>query len=534
MHLLEFIYTFFRETGRAPGPEEIYRFSHHHFFWATIVAFVLVCLVIILLSPNFSEVRRSLSEISLTRRAVLLLSVPTILTFCAAVLLVNFVHNSLEPVPVFKTGQRDFVRQPVVLAWDPPPEDANQNATVIFKVQRAAEKDIDFRTPYSKPDTDGNALYDFEQGTHRWRVQPWADGHPLTHGWSKPVQTSFYWTAYNRIIATKRLRVYVSSSANQGIFKFLNNKGELSGADIAIARRIAQALEKRLPPEQKGGATILAPSPIPIAWGELLNQPRDGKADIIISSISKSDTRESEHSLKFSMPYFCTGQSVLFRRDEAPPGKSVREYLRGKVVGYQERTTSELLVDELLKETKGRNGEPFFTKKSFSEAAALVEALQDRNSPVQAILTDTPFALDAALSASGARPLESQELSDTEDYPSSMPALARLERYAVGVAQGETELLKVIDDLIADLAKNGELETILQKAAKTKFPDLDSQQTSRLFASKPCPDENKVEASLTPPASSSGIPQPSSVRAGLPPRPVTQRRPPPASASRSH
>src|SRR5437588_11478554 len=100
MHLLEFIYTFFRETGRAPGPEEIYRFSHHHFFWATIVAFVLVCLVIILLSPNFSEVRRSLSEIRLTRRAVLLLSVPTILTFCAEVLFVNLVYNHLVPYPL--------------------------------------------------------------------------------------------------------------------------------------------------------------------------------------------------------------------------------------------------------------------------------------------------------------------------------------------------------------------------------------------------------------------------------------------------
>ena len=102
-HVLEFIYAFFRETGRAPGPEEIYRFSHHHFFWATIVAFVLVCLVIILLSPNFSEVRRSLSEISLTRRAVLLLSIPTFLIFCAAVLLASFF---LSPSPSLEGGIR--------------------------------------------------------------------------------------------------------------------------------------------------------------------------------------------------------------------------------------------------------------------------------------------------------------------------------------------------------------------------------------------------------------------------------------------
>jgi ABC-type amino acid transport substrate-binding protein len=497
-HVFEFIYAFFREAGRAPTAEDIYKFSHHYPYWATVVAFVLVCLLIMFLAPNFFEMRRSVSKMSLNRRAIGVLALATLVTLYAANVSVKFLHNTLEPVPTLEAKETlDFVRQPVVLTWKRVlPEGVDKDTAVTFKIQRAEEKDVRFSQPYNKPDTDGNSLYDFKEGIHWWRVQAWADGHELTHGWSKPVQTSFYWTAYSRILATKRLRFYVSSSANQGIFKFLLSSGELSGADVAIARRIALALEKHLPAssDHRRDATILAPSPTPITWSELLEQPKQGSADIIISSISRSNKRENDHGLKFSKSYFCTGQSILFRKKDAPSATPIKEYLHGKTVAYQANTTSDLLVEALLKDNVGQDGSPFLIKKSFTEAAALVEALHDQRSPVQVVVTDTPFALDASLSAPSESPLETRELSDTEDYPDSVPPSNRLERYAVGVAQGETELLKVIDEVITGLVDgpDPELKKVLKTAAETKFktlkPPLTAQQLSSLVASKPCPD----------------------------------------------
>jgi ABC-type amino acid transport substrate-binding protein len=463
------------EIGPVPKGEDIYKFSYEHFWIAVFVAFGLLCLIAAVLYSSVIESFRAIYPMQLKSPLAIAFTIAIMSITGLAILCVSFVRNSLEPVPAFTAGQREFVREPVVLTWNQAalPKDEDVTEPVIYQLQSA--RNSEFTEAVKRSKTDANTFYNFEEGVRWWRVRPEIREAPLT-GWSKAIRTTFYRNAFNRIKGTGRLRVFVSTSINQGIFKYLGEKGELSGADILIIGRIAEALSQELQ------VPISKPSPVPIDWEELLSQPAKGTADLVISSISKSDQRENQYNLKFSKSYFCTTQSIMFRKDNRPSA-SIVKFLHNKNVGYQENTTSEKLIAAILAD----KGEQYFTKKSFREAAALVEALQNPNSSVQVVLTDTPFALDASLPASNAEELESRELTDA-DYPPTVPPVERLERYAIGVSQGETQLLTVVNGLIANMKSHGQLEKLLEVAAEGKFPNMDPERRSRLYVSKECVD----------------------------------------------
>jgi ABC-type amino acid transport substrate-binding protein len=395
------------------------------------------------------------------------------------------VHTSLEPVPVFQDGQRDFVREPVVLSWKQNPllreilEEKHYEGPVLYHVQSASNTDFNERDIINKPKTDGNTTYDLLEdavGVRWWRVRPEDEkGEGLTTQWSPTIATTFYPSAFRRIKETKKLRVYVSNSINQGIFKYVSRDGELSGAEIRIAERVAEALKSEMGVEKFGKVT-----PTPVTWNELLDQPAKGTADLIISSISKSNEREYAHNLKFSLPYFCTGQSILYRTG-TNTAAAILDSLRGKTIGYQENTSSERLIEALLSE----RGQAYLLKRKFRETENLVQALRNKNSGIDFVLTDTPFALDASIVGTASTQFESKELSQ-EDYPASLPKDARYEHYAIGVSQAEPELLNVVDGVIANMRDNGVFKQILENSAASKFPNVDPAKRARLVQST-CP-----------------------------------------------
>src|SRR5262249_3878555 len=152
----------------------------------------------------------------------------------------------------------------------------------------------------------------------------------------------------------------VSDSREQGIFKFLY-RDQFAGVEIDLTNFIAAELSSHF------RETIKA-SPRPVPWKELLKNIGDHRssADMGISTISKRNYREIGYGIKFSEPYYCTSQSLVFRVDQEEA--SIIDMIRDKRVGYQEETTSENIVEHLSKATS-------FRKVPYNEETQMFEAL---------------------------------------------------------------------------------------------------------------------------------------------------------------
>jgi ABC-type amino acid transport substrate-binding protein len=509
---MEYLFKLFSEFVPVPTAEAIYAFCHDHFVLAWIIGFGVLLIAGVVVLSSLTEIAHGLSRLLSARLGIWIVVIFGVGGVILSTLSVFFILRLLEPVPVLDTKRVDFLREPVVLTWTYKGESPNEpvvyqiqqasgssfNARGAgdpgYKIQRAGNPsfniqqagdlssgDGDFHT------TDGTSFYSYQATKEQWwRVRPGNTVNsqfvPLT-GWSKPIKTTYYVSSYHRIESTGRVRTYVSNSYTQGIFKFLNDKGELTGVDIELATRITNALLTETNHE------IQPPKLMPVAWVYLMQQPGSGAADLIISSITKRESRETKYGIGFSNPYFCTGQSLVWRKGEWGADVPVAEMLKGKTVGYQIDTTSETLVEGLIK----KNGEHFFAVHKFNEAENMIQYLRNPSSNVQIVVTDTPFALDAVLHKELDAVLHKEGGSDLvskpvvpSDYPDNVPPEERVDAYAIAVAQGETRLRNSINSVIAQLKATKALAGILEKAATAKYPQIDPATRAQLYASS-CP-----------------------------------------------
>jgi ABC-type amino acid transport substrate-binding protein len=363
-----------------------------------------------------------------------------------------------------------FIREPVVLNWTF--GGGKSNERTLYEIAVADNQDFTHSMTQS---SDGNSWYSYQEGEQWWRVRA-KTGRDVQGAWSKPLKTTYYANSYSRIKKDDRVIVFVSNSVSQGIFRFLDREGRWGGVDIDLADQIAGALSVEMKKSNK-----ISPFFVPVAWNKLLEQPGMGTSDMIISSISRRDSRENKYQIKFSEPYFCTGQSLLYRKTDPDANKTVGEMLRqGKVVGYQNDTTSEQLIDKLANDLKD-SAQPTLRRKLFGETENIVQSLLAPNSSIQLAVTDTTFAVDRLLRAD-ASALASKPFLE-RDFPSSATTEERRDDYAIAVAQGETKLLESINKAITDLRRNGALRATFEKAAAAKFPNIDSEKRAQLYHS---------------------------------------------------
>lgn len=456
----------------TPSQEALYGFCREHFAWACIIAFLLLLIVGAILVSSVLELVRELARMKGSPRARLYGSI-AVLGIGGAILsvfAVVFVLRALEPVPILDSSRIVFIREPVVLTWTF--GGGKPNERVFYDIQVADNQDFARSTTER---SDGNAWYSYRhEGEQWWRVR--AETESGAQGaWSKPLKTTYYENAYSRVKNSKdnHLIVFVSNSVAQGIFRFLDAKGNVTGIDIDLARRTADTLSAEMHKPIK-------PFFVPVAWKNLLQQPGLGTSDLIISSITKRDSRENKYQIKFSEPYFCTGQSLLYRKNDPSGDKPVREMLwERRTVGYQEGTTSEQLVEKLAADLKD-SGQPL-QLRTFGEAENMVQSLLAPNSGIQLAVTDTAFAVDRVLKE-GSGGLASKPFTES-DFPQSVTTEERRDDYAIAVAQAETKLLEYINKAIADLKGNGGLKSIFEKAAKAKFPKASNEERARLYHS---------------------------------------------------
>ena len=193
-------------------------------------------------------------------------------------------------------------------------------------------------------------------------------------------------------------------------YEFLRGQ-EIAGIDVEICRAIAQKLGKDFQAE-----TVDFDSVIPAVIS--------GKADLAAAGITITEDRKK--NVDFSIPYVKTGIVVIYKK--ANPYTSV-DQLKGKKIGVQGGTTSETFVLEQLKQ------EPERTKSPAEAVAAL------KSGRVDFVIADIDPAKNCV---KGEADLALSDFITSEEY-------------AIAIRKGQPELLKTINETIAEVQADGRL-----------------------------------------------------------------------------
>ena len=193
-------------------------------------------------------------------------------------------------------------------------------------------------------------------------------------------------------------------------YEFLRGH-EIVGIDVEICRAIAQKLGREFSCE-----TVDFDSVIPAVIS--------GKADLAAAGITITEDRKK--NVDFSVPYVKTGIVVIYKKSVGFTGA---EQLKGKKIGVQGGTTSETYVLEELKQEPERSRSP----------AESVAAL--KSGRVEFVIAD----IDPAKNCVKGEP----DLA-ISDFITS-------EEYAIAIKKGQPELLKAINETIAEIKADGRL-----------------------------------------------------------------------------
>ena len=193
-------------------------------------------------------------------------------------------------------------------------------------------------------------------------------------------------------------------------YEFLRGHA-IVGIDVEICRAIAQKLGREFSCE-----TVDFDSVIPAVIS--------GKADLAAAGITITEDRKK--NVDFSVPYVKTGIVVIYKKAGGFTGP---EQLKGKKIGVQGGTTSETYVLNELKQEPERSRSP----------AESVAAL--KSGRVDFVIADIDPAKNCV---KGEADLAISDFITSEEY-------------AIAIKKGQPELLKAINETIAEIKADGRL-----------------------------------------------------------------------------
>ena len=194
-------------------------------------------------------------------------------------------------------------------------------------------------------------------------------------------------------------------------YEFLRGH-EVVGIDVEICRAVAQRLGREFRVESVNFDSVI-PALI------------SGKADLAAAGITV--TEERKKNVDFSDPYVTTGIVVIYRKSNP---YTTTEALKGKRIAVQSGTTSETFVLQKLGQEPHRYNSP-------AEAVAAMKAGRG-----DFVIADIDPAKNCV---KGEDDLGLSPFVSTEDY-------------AVAIRKGQPELLKAINETIAEIRRDGRLD----------------------------------------------------------------------------
>ena len=218
--------------------------------------------------------------------------------------------------------------------------------------------------------------------------------------------------------------ITVYTEAGFAPYEFIYN-GEVVGVDIAIMQAVANKLGKKL---------IVTD----VAFDTICTSVQGGKADAGAAGITIRPDRAE--MVDFSIPYSSTEQYIIVKTDNTTI--NTLEDLVGKNIGIQQGTTSDMLIDDLIKDGT-LAGSSIIPYTSPAVAAASMNK-QD------AVVTDK---LTAQLIVANDSSLKAFALKKADGTPA-----AEVEEYGICVKKGNAELLATINEVLTELLANGTID----------------------------------------------------------------------------
>ncbi len=201
-------------------------------------------------------------------------------------------------------------------------------------------------------------------------------------------------------------------------------ENEIVGVDIEIMKKVAEKL----------GVTLDVQD---VNFDSITGAVKSGKADAGAAGISITDERAEE--VDFSIPYSSTEQYVIVTADNTEITNV--ESMKGKTIGVQQGTTSDLLIEGLISDgtLQGTTLTPY-------DAPALAAAAL--GTKIDAVVVDKLTSQVIVAGSNGAyKAFKLLKADGTE--------AAEVEEYGICVAKGNETLLAVINEVLQEALADG-------------------------------------------------------------------------------
>jgi ABC-type amino acid transport substrate-binding protein len=349
-----------------------------------------------------------------------------------AILIAPVSVTTENPVVVFGTGVRlewRFARHTV--------------GETLYRVQWAANPAFDGAKETVEA-LDRHELSTREaHGRTYWRVRPEQSNGTPTGLWSDVGVFELYDDVVDRITTSGTVLVGISSSYDGSFSYFDDKRGELTGLDVELARRLSLTL---------GTKTGMAPPDVRFVgynWSNLLDALPRGEVDFVISTVTIKPQREAIFSIRFSEPYYETHQAAVALKGVLD-GDDLRSRLANKIFAVQVNTTS---VDV---------AEVFATPdriKSVSSTRAAFDELRAKR--VEVVIADQEFARAQAMKLGLIDQVDILPFKPS-DFPEGFTGVVR-ERYGIAVSASQEKLLSRINEILSELRASKEIENLAHR-----------------------------------------------------------------------
>jgi ABC-type amino acid transport/signal transduction systems, periplasmic component/domain len=219
---------------------------------------------------------------------------------------------------------------------------------------------------------------------------------------------------------------FVTMSTNAEFEPFEYKKGDdIVGIDADISQKIADKLGVKLKIND-------------VAFDTLVNELDSGRANFVAAGMTA--TEDKKKNVDFSDTYFKASQSIIVAKGSTVKG---RADLNGKKVGVQQGTTG----DTYCTNEKGENDIKVGSVERYNKG---VDAVTDLiNGKIDAVVIDDFPA--------------TKFVEKNPDKIVKLDEALTQEEYAIAVKKGDTDMLKTVNDVLAELKSSGELDQIIDK-----------------------------------------------------------------------
>lgn len=218
-------------------------------------------------------------------------------------------------------------------------------------------------------------------------------------------------------------KLIVGTEAGFAPYEYMKGD-QVVGIDMDIAQAIADKMGRELEIQN-------------MEFDGALLAVQQGKVDFVAAGVSVDEDRAKV--MDFSDNYVDSTEVVIVNAQEKAVTEPTAEQLTGKVVGVQQGNIADLWV------SNSDNAEPKEVKR-YTKFAQAAEDL--KNGKIDCIVMDEMPGKELVASSDGA-------LEILEGDP------LFVDQYAIAVQKGNTEMLEVINEVIAELKDSGKLDEII-------------------------------------------------------------------------